>query len=321
VFQNAGCESQLVGSTDPWADGLAASRPAGIDDSRLSSISRGHAARSKLGPLSFWKVPTMSYLTMATALTAHERVADRFGSLLRTATDGTREVPHLTWTVGEIGAHVLASSRLYPEMLAGVATGWASLGDGEAENARLLAEIPEREPREVADALDSAGPKLREVFAGYSEEVATWHAGTRIPPAAIVGILVGDMLVHGWDIATAIDGRWIIDRPDACLSFAATTPVIPHFVGTKTAKDFTATYGIQLRRGPTFTFAFAEGRLTATEGRPPHADCRMSVDPVASLLTSYGRVPVWRPAIRGQLVSYGRRPWLGPKLSSLLVNP
>ena len=129
------------------------------------------------------------------------------------------------------------------------------------------------------------------------------------------------MLVHGWDIATAIGGTWIIDPPDACLSFAATMAVISHFVDQGAAQGFSATYGVQLRRGPIFTLTFVDGRLMATEGRPHHADCRMSVDPVANLLTAYGRVPVWRPVVRGQLISYGRRPWLGPKLSSLLVNP
>ena len=264
----------------------------------------------------------MSYLTMTAALAAQERVADRFSALLRTAPDGTRRVPHLSWTVGETGAHVLGGVlRLYPEMLAGVSTGWASLSDGDAENARILTEIPEREPQEIADAIDIAAPKFREAFAAYAEEDAPWHAGLRIPPAAMVGILVGDMLIHGWDIARAIERPWIIDAPDACLALAALIPVSPHFVDAEAARGFSATYGIQLRRGPTFTWTFTDGRLTATEGQPPHADCRMSVDPVAYLLTAFGRVPVWRPVLAGQLVSYGRRPWLGLKLTSLVVSP
>ena len=89
----------------------------------------------------------MTYLGMDAALDAHERVVDRFSNLLRTASDGSRKVPHLTWSVGEAGAHVLWALRVYPEMLAGVSSGWANLSDGEAENARCLAEIPERRPR------------------------------------------------------------------------------------------------------------------------------------------------------------------------------
>ena len=262
----------------------------------------------------------MSYLTLSSSLEAHERATGQFCSLLRTAPDGTLKVPHLTWTIGETGAHVLGLMRLYPEMLAGVSSGWRSLSVGATENARLLADTPEREPQEIADAIDVAAPKLREAFAAYTDELATWHAGLRIPPAAIVGILTGDMFVHSWDMATALGGTWTINPPDACLSVAAAVPILTHFVDEEAAQGFSATYGLQLRGGPAFTLEFADGHLTALEGRAPHADCRMSAEPVAYLLTAYGRVPVWRPAIRGQLVSYGRRPWLGLKLSSLFVS-
>ena len=262
----------------------------------------------------------MGYLTMASALVAHERVAGRFSSLLRSSPDGTGKVPHLTWTVGETAAHVLASTRLYPEMLAGAERGWADLSLGDTENARLLARIPERDPRELADAMDVAAAALREAYAAYPGDSAAWHAGVGVPPAAAVGLLVGDMIVHGWDIASAIDGTWVIEPSDACLSFAATMPVISHFVDTKAAKGFSATYGIQLRRGPTFTLAFTDGRLATSEGRPVHADCRMSADPVAYLLAAYRRIPLWRPVVRGKFLAYGRRPWLAAKLQSMLVS-
>ena len=263
----------------------------------------------------------MSYLTLPRALDAHERATGQFCSLLRTAPDGTLRIPHLTWTVGETGAHVLGLMRLYPEMLARVSSGWESLGAGETENARLLADTPEREPQEIADAIDVAAPKLREAFSAYTGELATWHAGVQLPPAAIVGIQVADMFVHGWDVATALSGTWTIGPPDACLSISAAIPILPHFVDEEAAHGFSATYGLQLRGGPAFKLEFADGRLTALEGRASHADCRMWAEPVAYLLTAYGRVPVWRPAIRGQMISYGRRPWLGLKLPSLLVSP
>ena len=70
----------------------------------------------------------MSYLlTLSSSLEAHESATGQFCSLLRTAPDGTLKVPHLTWTIGETGAHVLGLMRLYPEMLAGVSSGWRSL--------------------------------------------------------------------------------------------------------------------------------------------------------------------------------------------------
>jgi hypothetical protein len=258
---------------------------------------------------------------MPTALTTHERVVTQFTALLRSAPNGDRKVPHLTWSIGETGAHVLSMLRLYPDPLVGRPPFWTSLTAGDAENARRIAEITEREPCELADAIDAEAPKFREAFAAYSEEFAPWHAGLRVRPASIVGIQTGDTLTHGWDIATTLGRRWVIDPADACLSLSAVIPVLASFVDEEVARGFSATYGLRLRGGPEFTFTFADGSLTTVEGRPTRADCRLSVEPVAYLLTGYGRVPVWRTAIRGRLASYGRRPWLGLKLTSLLRNP
>jgi uncharacterized protein (TIGR03083 family) len=263
----------------------------------------------------------MSYLSMPTALATHERVVNQFTALLRTSPHDDRKVPHLSWSIGETGAHVLSMLRLYPDPLAGGPPFWTSLTAGDAENARRIAEIRERDPGELADAIDVAAPKFREAFATYDEELAPWHAGLRVPSAAIVGIQAGDTLIHGWDIARALGRRWEIDPADACLSISAVAPVAAYFVDEEEARGLTATYGIRLRGGPEFTFTFADGSLTTVEGRPPHADCRMSVEPAAYLLAGYGRVPVWRSAIRGRLASYGRRPWLGLKFTSLLRNP
>lgn len=216
----------------------------------------------------------MAYLTLTTALEAHERVTGRFSALLRTADDGGRKVPHLTWTVGETGAHVLCYLRRYPEMLAGVSTGWESLGDGERENARLLADVPEREPWEIADAIDLAAPTFREAFAGFTEDLAPWHAGLRIPPEALVGMMVGDVLVHGWDIATALGETWPIDPSDASLSFAATVPVLPHAVDAQAARGFSARYGIQLPRRARVHLHVRRRGIDG--GRGPPVPCRLS---------------------------------------------
>ena len=107
--------------------------------------------------------------------------------------------------------------RLYPEMLAGVSSGWESLSEaGEAENARLLADTPEREPQEIADAIEVAAPKLREAFSAYTGELELGTLELQLPPAAIVGIQVADMFVHGWDVATAF-GRHMDNRPSGRL--------------------------------------------------------------------------------------------------------
>jgi hypothetical protein len=42
---------------------------------------------------------------------------------------------------------------------------------------------------------------------------------------------------------------------------------------------------------------------------------------VTFLLVVYGRMPVWRALLRGEIVAKGRRPWLGLRFKGLFFNP
>ena len=96
--------------------------------------------------------------------------------------------------------------------------------------------------------------------------------------------------------------------------------VIAHFVDPSAA-GFTATFGLHLRGGPDYTLVFTNGELATSDGRPPAADCRISADPVAYLLSAYGRIPPWKVAATAKMVAYGREPWLAFKLGTLLRSP
>ncbi len=50
-------------------------------------------------------------------------------------------------------------------------------------------------------------------------------------------------------------------------------------------------------------------------------DARISADPATSLLSTFHRLGRIRPAVRGQVVVYGRRPWRVLSLEKLLPLP
>ena len=50
-------------------------------------------------------------------------------------------------------------------------------------------------------------------------------------------------------------------------------------------------------------------------------DCHLSVDPAAFLLVAWDRMSQWHAIPRGQLLAWGRRPWLGLRFRSLLRSP
>ncbi|HUO49124.1 MAG TPA: SCP2 sterol-binding domain-containing protein [Acidimicrobiales bacterium] len=198
---------------------------------------------------------------------------------------------------------------------------WTSLEDGPAQNERLLAATPERDPKEVADLLVTESRAYRDEALASPDETGVWNGGIEVPLAVIAGIEAGDALIHGWDIAATIGRSWPIERRDAILVGLSAMEIIPHFVDRSAAAGFSATYGLHLRGGPDVTMVFDDGALTTSDGRPGRADCRISADPEAYLLSAYGRTPPWKVALTGKMAAYGRRPWLAFKLGTLLRSP
>jgi SCP-2 sterol transfer family len=84
------------------------------------------------------------------------------------------------------------------------------------------------------------------------------------------------------------------------------------------AANFQGTYEISLRGGPIIAMSFYDGRLTFAEGNATRPDCRVSANPSSFLLSALGRLGLWSPAFKGQMLAYGRKPWLAFRLPSLL---
>jgi len=59
--------------------------------------------------------------------------------------------------------------------------------------------------------------------------------------------------------------------------------------------------------------------VSPAQGQP--VDVTISADPAALLLTSYRRVPLWRPLLAGKLIAWGRRPMLAFHINSYFRAP
>ncbi|MDQ2709562.1 MAG: SCP2 sterol-binding domain-containing protein [Actinomycetota bacterium] len=127
--------------------------------------------------------------------------------------------------------------------------------------------------------------------------------------------------MHGWDLARALRRKWDIPAADAIVTLRGLCEVMPHFVDQQAAAEFSGTFQVELRGGPTMSMTFDRGVLTIREGRADRADCRISADPAPFILISYGRLPLWQPAITGKMIAYGRKPWRSLKMTSLMRQP
>jgi hypothetical protein len=63
------------------------------------------------------------------------------------------------------------------------------------------------------------------------------------------------------------------------------------------------------------------GRLAVQPPDGQRVDCRISADPAAHLLVTYGRSGPLGPALRGKITTGGRKPWLGLRLPRLFRQP
>lgn len=251
----------------------------------------------------------------------HGDVVNRFAEKLVGAPKGDAPVPHLDWSVSELGAHVLSGIRAYTRAITEGVPMWADPRDGGGGNRALIAATPEREPAEVAEALRPAVTELHHaVRSSTGRPVPAW-GDIMVSPVTLVAMHIGDVTVHGWDLDRAIGGGWRITREEAVSTLTAMFEVIPHFVNETAARGLEVTYEIRLRGGRAWEASFDDGNLEITTGRARRAHCRMWNDPVAFLLLAYRRVPLWTVAVTGRAVAYGRRPWLAFRFPSLVATP
>ena len=136
-----------------------------------------------------------------------------------------------------------------------------------------MAAQPERTPSVLARRLAA---NTRRYLAETAELPAThpvpFFGGATIELAAQSAILLGEFVIHGYDVARSIGRPWPIEAAHARLIIAAVTALLPRYVDQASAARLTATYQVRLRGGPSFQVRFDRG--TATVG--PHSPGRLT---------------------------------------------
>lgn len=257
------------------------------------------------------------------------RAADQLATLLRSTPDTNVRMPKSDWTIGEAAAHVIMSMRTYG--------GWAT-GKGKPEelgilrrpinvataeiNAQRIAAIDTRDGASLATMVSEDTRAFVDDSADIPADAPyEWYDGVTIDFGSISAIMLAELLVHGYDIAKTASKPWPIDPGDAETMVLGALALLPYYVNKETAAGASASWEIRVRGGSRVGIRLEDGA-----GRveiPPRGryDCIVSADPNALLLVSYGRTGVVGPALRGKMVAFGRKPWLGLKFGSYFLNP
>ncbi len=245
-------------------------------------------------------------------ITTTARVSD----LLRALPDGDLALSRVSWSAAELGAHLVSLPRRYRRMAQTPQLFPESLS---AENHRELDAVSERDPRALADLLEVEVAALLEVL-GEDGEQPVWYFTVEHTVAGVGGILLGELLLHGLDLARACQRSWPITRTQALACLGGVLPAIVLVVDADAAPKAAGTYHLHLRGGVDWTILVHEGAVRVDRGRPRQADLHLSVDPVVFLLNAYGLISRARALLSGGILCWGRRPWLAVRFDRLFAE-
>jgi SCP-2 sterol transfer family len=244
--------------------------------------------------------------------------------LVRSAPDVDVTVPATpAWTVPQALGHLVNVTIRFGVGPEGGGTWADEPPDLAAINERELSALGGLDVGDLDGQLHDAVEDVIGRVEGYGLEVPTYryHGGAIVVADRALGILLGEFLIHGMDIAAALRRPFPIPRGEAGLAIDGVVPIATGWVDPVAARGHTATYEIRIREGSAYTLAFRDGTLDARDGRADRADCRISADPAAFLPVLYRRRSPWRYVPTGGLVAWGRRPWLGLRLAGRFHRP
>jgi hypothetical protein len=137
----------------------------------------------------------------------------------------------------------------------------------------------------------------------------------------VAGIWLGELLVHGLDLAAALGAPWKIRRDQALAVSEGIFAIVGQFVKPDVAATLDATFHVSLRGGGDYTVTVGGGGCHVAPGKPERADLHVSADPVAYLLVGYGRKSQWPAILTGRIAAWGRKPMLALEFGKLFEQP
>jgi uncharacterized protein (TIGR03083 family) len=252
-------------------------------------------------------------------------MSERCARLVEDLEDTSIPIPASEWTVREAAVHLAVGPRMVTARVTGQIEPSAAPFDREIFAARMrsmFADNPETDPKKLAN-------QIREGYAVFMEAITTipadqpipYYSGLRPTVADFASQNLGEPLLHGYDIASAVGVPWPIEPEYAAVAVGSYQRVLFSLVfQPATSVGLEATYRVEVEGTDPFHAQIAGGNFTRPEA-PGSVDCVISADPVTALLVISGRLSQWAAIALGRLTFTGDRPELGPRFADLFVFP
>lgn len=265
------------------------------------------------------------------ALRDHTR---RTVELIAAIDDPDRRVDGLDWSLRETATHLLIAVRGCTDSVRGDAARWRShIPDTQVYRDRMtavaastLAAEPKRDPVALAGLLGEAVDEFLAASEGFrpNARITTpWYGDDlALPLNALTCLLLGEQVIHGYDLARTMRRRWIIERADALLALHGPMVMLPIAIDRAAAAGVRVVYAVHVRGAAPFVVRIHDGSATVEPLDGQSIDCHLgALDPAAFLLLGYGRVSQWSVIGRGRLFTWGRKPWLALRFKQLFFDP
>jgi uncharacterized protein (TIGR03083 family) len=224
------------------------------------------------------------------------------------------------WSIGEAAAHVAGSAEYFLAAVLGRTTRERldELGSTAADG---LAQDPQRDPAVLSDRLVRGESAL----VGHARHVdgdpdVEPFEGVVVPLSSVLAIELGEVLVHGFDMARAARLPWTIPPDGAVLALRGYLPLIPHLVDRSRSQGVRIAVELRIRGMDPVVVRVRDGVASVQPPEGQRVDAHVVADPVSYLLLMWNRVPPWQPMLRGHLVVWGRRPWSATALGRVFVT-
>jgi uncharacterized protein (TIGR03083 family) len=251
---------------------------------------------------------------------AAETVAD----LIVAIPDPMALAPDSPWTVRDFAAHLVVSAGVLTDIAQGVPSPIESLEPTyhKAECTRRNADIAETDPGKLSRLfVDAVEGFLDATSDSPGDTPVVFHGGNPFTVAGLAGVLLGEELIHGYDIAIAIGRPWPIDPTAAQLVLAAYAPAFGFVLNPETTQGFSAGFGIELRGVGEMTVRFTDGAYGLEEAGAAPVDATISADPVAFMMVGAGRLSRYEAIALGLMSVGGDRPDLAIGFPDLFLFP
>jgi len=278
--------------------------------------------------------PAIVALERAAARAAISAAATRFTALLRKTDDIERPAAGTDWTVAQTAAHVSLVLTVFSAAIAAEPQTVTPEQYLEADfptrlaaaNAATIAMVDRTDAGRLAELINTGAQRFLELAGAADPQMyceTPWYGtGVTRTVDCLTALALGELTVHGYDIATGTGRPWPISAEHAKLIAGTVCPeMVPLAVRPEAGRGAPVTYEVRLRdNGPRYVIQVADGTAEVRAAGGP-VDCVISADPVTYLLVIYGRMPLGRALLRGGILAWGRRPWLGLRFKNLFFNP